>query len=250
MVGGKSSPRRVTIAQRRERAVKLRKVGHSFRDIAAIISAEMGINYTKSTAERDVSAVLAQTNERTAEKAEEFRTLQMERLDDVLRTWWSLAVDDPVSSTPTKEEKEEGEGETAVITDEYQAVRAARTGILKTSLSRVYDLLKDLSKSEVAVDPSELRTIVNTMRVVVSELRAEAETPEKRPPDAQAARLVLDVIDRQNKLVGLEKLVVELPPPARSAADDLAAAIANLSEEQIENTLANFQDRNAGRVSG
>ena len=69
---------RLTAAERKQRAVELRKLGFSFQKIAD----QMGIS--QSGAHKMVVSALQELNERTVEGAEELRRLELERLDEWL----------------------------------------------------------------------------------------------------------------------------------------------------------------------
>ena len=82
MAGGKQSKRNVNIAERRSRALELRKMGASYRAIASTIQKEMGVaRYSQSTAHDDVSAALQELREQTSLNAQEYVRLELERLD-------------------------------------------------------------------------------------------------------------------------------------------------------------------------
>ncbi len=76
----KAAPERLTAAERRQRAVELRKLGFSYQKIAD----QMGISV--SGAYKMVTTALREINERTAESAQELRRLELERLDEWMIT--------------------------------------------------------------------------------------------------------------------------------------------------------------------
>jgi len=97
----KPSQKSVMREERRQLALELRKGGASFRDIARTLIANIGLEelglkkYSHVTAYRDVVSALKELQEVTVEKADQVRTLQMERLTELLESVWekSLAGD-------------------------------------------------------------------------------------------------------------------------------------------------------------
>ncbi len=77
----KAAPERLTAAERKQRAVELRKLGFSYQKIAD----QMGISV--SGAHKMVTTALKEINDKTADSAEELRRLELERLDE-----WMLRV--------------------------------------------------------------------------------------------------------------------------------------------------------------
>jgi carboxylesterase type B len=85
MAGGRNSPKKAQLAERRNRALELRKAGASYRAIAVKVAAEFDApKYSEALAHGDVSSVLQDLNERTSHTAEEYRTLELERLDTAM----------------------------------------------------------------------------------------------------------------------------------------------------------------------
>ena len=82
MAGGKAATKKVAIAERQQTALSLRKSGASYRAIAAHISALPGNEkYSEGLAHHDVSTCLKAINEQTSLDTEEYRSLELERLD-------------------------------------------------------------------------------------------------------------------------------------------------------------------------
>jgi len=82
MAGGKVAAKKVSIAERQQTALSLRKSGASFRAIAAHISTIPGNEkYSEGRAHADVTACLKALNEKTSLDTEEYRSLELERLD-------------------------------------------------------------------------------------------------------------------------------------------------------------------------
>lgn len=85
MAGGKASAQKIDLAERRYKALELRKAGASYRAIAAKIAEELKIpDYSEAQAHRDVMHVLKELNEKTNLEAEEYRRLELERCDVAL----------------------------------------------------------------------------------------------------------------------------------------------------------------------
>lgn len=82
MAGGKVAAKKVSIAERQQTALSLRKSGASFRAIAAHIAALPGNEkYSEGRAHADVTACLKALNEKTSLDTEAYRSLELERLD-------------------------------------------------------------------------------------------------------------------------------------------------------------------------
>jgi len=91
VTGGVASARRAEAAERRERAWELRKRGYTFRQIADELK-PLFPKYSKSSAERDIKAVLHELTTRTLNSAAEERALDLARLDELLTGWFSRAA--------------------------------------------------------------------------------------------------------------------------------------------------------------
>lgn len=101
--GKKSSARRIRAEERAILALEIRKSGASYRDIANTLrnsdDFDLGLkSYSHTTAFSDVKKALSQLHEKTMEKAEELRTLQMERYNDMLEGIWQRAIAGDVGS--------------------------------------------------------------------------------------------------------------------------------------------------------
>jgi hypothetical protein len=83
LAGGRASEKKVKLAERRQRAIALRKAGASYRAIAQAIVKDFPDfpNYTESMACKDVHSVLEELNDQALEDAEIMRRLESERLD-------------------------------------------------------------------------------------------------------------------------------------------------------------------------
>jgi hypothetical protein len=90
MAGGKASAKQLIVRERRQEALALRKSGASYRAIASAISNKkdkdgnpLFPSYTQSQAHTDIKACLKELNESTRLDAEEYRALELERLDSL-----------------------------------------------------------------------------------------------------------------------------------------------------------------------
>jgi hypothetical protein len=85
VAGGKASEAKIKIADRRNRAISLRKAGASFRAIATQIAAEFDLpKYDYTQAAKDCYHCLNELAALSAEEAEALRQLESDRLDMVL----------------------------------------------------------------------------------------------------------------------------------------------------------------------
>ena len=78
---------RLSAAERRARVVKLRRGGRTFTEIGQ----EMGI--TKQAAHNAYKAALRHLCDEMVEDAKQLRAMECNRLDRLLRAWWSRALD-------------------------------------------------------------------------------------------------------------------------------------------------------------
>lgn len=81
----KSSGRRLTAAERKEKALELRKAGCSYQAIGDAIGT------SKQQAHRTVTAALVEIRTQTAEEAEDLRRLELERIDALFFEAYSKA---------------------------------------------------------------------------------------------------------------------------------------------------------------
>jgi len=80
--GGKTSPDKLRLAERRQKAFALRKAGATFRAIASQIASEMDQpKYNDSLASKDVQFILNELTQLSIADAAEFRQMELERLD-------------------------------------------------------------------------------------------------------------------------------------------------------------------------
>lgn len=82
-----SAPRKISIAERRAAALRLRKKGATLEAVAAEIAQEFGLpKYDKSSAFRDIDIGLQELNQQCIHAAAELRQLEAERLDSYLKS--------------------------------------------------------------------------------------------------------------------------------------------------------------------
>lgn len=97
MAGGKGSPHKTRLAQRRELALTLRKAGASYRAIAQAIREQapdlVAGGYSPSAAYRDVMQALAEVRKRTQESAQDILAIELMRLDDLFAQAWQKAME-------------------------------------------------------------------------------------------------------------------------------------------------------------
>jgi hypothetical protein len=80
---GKTKARSINIADRRSRAIALRKTGATLEAVAAVIAQEFNQpKYDKSFAFKDIDVALKDLNERCSHDTEEYRRQELEILDD------------------------------------------------------------------------------------------------------------------------------------------------------------------------
>lgn len=81
----KSKSKSISIAERRSKAMQLRKTGATLEAVASVIAAEFNNpKYSKVHAFQDIDASLRELNETCSHNAEEYRRQQLERLEDWL----------------------------------------------------------------------------------------------------------------------------------------------------------------------
>jgi len=79
----RSSTQKINLAERRQRAVNLRKQGATYRAIAKRLAIEFEAeSYSESQAFKDVDACLRELNKKQTHDTEEYRRLELERLDE------------------------------------------------------------------------------------------------------------------------------------------------------------------------
>ena len=78
-------PKKVALAERRQKALNLRKTGATMEAIAAVLSKEFGLpKYDRKQVFQDIDAGLGLLTEQCTHDAEELRQLELERLDTYL----------------------------------------------------------------------------------------------------------------------------------------------------------------------
>lgn len=88
-----AAPVKIRAAERRYMALTLRRQGGTYREIAEQLRGVEGISkkYSPSQCYSDIITELRRINERNAEAAEEVRRLELERLDELLATYYNKA---------------------------------------------------------------------------------------------------------------------------------------------------------------
>lgn len=92
MKRGKAGKKGINMTERRQRALDLRKAGHSYRRIADFMKSEFGGTYSESMAFRDVVTALDKMRNKMKESAADVLSLELERLDTMTVVWWPKAV--------------------------------------------------------------------------------------------------------------------------------------------------------------
>jgi len=92
MTGGKASPPKLKIQERREFSLQLRLAGYSYRDIAAQLEAEHGIKTSAASVMRDVEFEVQRAAKRREELATELFELSIARTEAMVRAHWPQAV--------------------------------------------------------------------------------------------------------------------------------------------------------------
>jgi hypothetical protein len=85
--GGRGSAAKIQIAERRQRALALRRENISYRTIADLLRPEYP-GYVHTTVFKDVQAELVTIRTKTGEIAEDVRQMELERLDVMQHALW------------------------------------------------------------------------------------------------------------------------------------------------------------------
>lgn len=185
--GKKTDQTRLEAAERHVRAFELRKAGASYRAIGA----DLGVS--GKTAHEDVRRVLAELAEATNDSAEEYRTMELERLDHltlaaarVLQTTHPLVSGGKILSGFTTDGKAIG------LTDDGPRLQAIDR-LLRISESRRKLLGLDAPAKTAITNPDGTPAAYAEMRAVV--LNLLAPYPELRL--ALAAQLAEETIDSE-----------------------------------------------------
>lgn len=111
MPGGKTSPKQLELALRRQRVIELRVKGRTLRQIAqelkaqGVVGGEESIpipdGYDQAAAYKDVAHVLEESRRKAQESADELRQLELERLDMLMQAFWEKAVGGDVFAVGT-----------------------------------------------------------------------------------------------------------------------------------------------------
>mgnify|MGYP000853980830 CR=1 FL=1 len=90
---GPGRPDLIKLAERRQVALELRKLGGSYRKIAEQMAEMEGISpdYSESQAHRDVMACLKELREKRVEESANVLRMELERLDDMWAVYYPKA---------------------------------------------------------------------------------------------------------------------------------------------------------------
>jgi hypothetical protein len=119
MTGGKASPPKLKIQERREFSLQLRLAGYSYRDIAAQLEAEHGIKTSAASVMRDVEYEVQRAAKRREELATELFELSIARTEAMVRAHWPQAV----GGQTTAIDNETGEEVTVLIHPDVASAR-------------------------------------------------------------------------------------------------------------------------------
>jgi hypothetical protein len=93
-----TKPKAISIAERRSKALQLRKTGATLEAVAAVIAKEFdNPKYTRSHAFKDIDESLKELNEACSHDAEEYRRQELERLED-----WLLKLQSKIQQGDTR----------------------------------------------------------------------------------------------------------------------------------------------------
>lgn len=90
-----TSARNIISAERRLKALEMRKAGANYREIG------QALGIKKQCARRHVKKALDEINRQCAESAAELRQIELERLDRLQRAVWARAVDGDLTAVKT-----------------------------------------------------------------------------------------------------------------------------------------------------
>jgi len=93
-----SKEQQLKTARRRNRVLKLRERGASYRDIASALKEQFGESnlpkgYDERYAHQDLTRALEQTKDDLEETAQQVRRLEVRRLNRMLREFYAIAID-------------------------------------------------------------------------------------------------------------------------------------------------------------
>jgi DNA-binding protein Fis len=139
MSGGKYSPKKVYLMERRARAVELRRSRLTIAQVAAAIANEFNdSNYCNANAFKDIDCSLKQVNERLAHNAEELRELELQRYDQ-----WLLKLQ------PKLDQGDPQAVAAAVKISQQQPIRVKVEQGIEQELTALIELLAGVLPSDV-----------------------------------------------------------------------------------------------------
>ncbi len=93
MTGGASSPAKLKLMDRRAEAIELRRAGHTYREIAAIIQVKLKLpKYNQMSAWEDVRHEIKDLVKRTDTDTSSIRAFELSRIDRLIRAAWVEAI--------------------------------------------------------------------------------------------------------------------------------------------------------------
>lgn len=224
MAGNQTSKKKLEVAARRQRAVELRKQGYSYREIADALRPHIARKtYYGADAYKDVRHVLDGVAETMHDDARAILEMQLMQLQGLLKAWYGLATAAPVDAARRRE----------------LALKFAHESLLGAMQDVTQE---DLPEGQTAVDArsaAAVSRLANAILRVVDELRSEGK------PDPQAAKIVLDVLDRQAKLLNLGQMQTvnvqgRVQMARRDPLADMLDELRDADEEELEAILANL----------
>jgi hypothetical protein len=220
--GGSASGKRITAAERREKAWELRKRGLTFRAIAGELAPEFGGSYSKSQAERDIKHALNELNERTLETAAEARAIDLARLDDLLFAWFSTALREKERPTAAPGEDEPGD-----IVSAWFAKAA-----------------KGMAEGEEEDDAAEASPLDGVDWSKLGPMDLLEAVFKQAQLSRQATEIVLKIFEQRAKLLGLhrQELALTTPVPLQVATVDLSG----LDEDGLNAIIRNLAAARGG----
>lgn len=220
---GSASSKRITAAERREKAWALRKRGLTFRAIAEQLAPEFGGTYSKSQAERDIKKALDELNERTLETAAEARAIDLARLDDLLFAWFATALREKERPTAAPGDDEPGDIVSAWFAKAAKAAGEAE-GEDEDEESNPLD----------GVDWSKLGPM-DLLEAVFKQAQLSR----------QATEIVLKIFEQRAKLLGLhrQELALTTPTPLQVAS---AVDLSGMDEGSLDAIIRNLAAARGG----
>lgn len=223
--GGSASGKRITAAERRERAWELRKRGMTFRAIAEQLAPEFGGSYSKSQAERDIKKALDELQERTLETAAEARATDLARLDDLLFAWFATALREKERPAGGGKDEEPGDIMAAWFA---KAAKGAAEG-----------------EEEEEGDAAEASPLDGVDWSKLGPMDLLEAVFKRAQLSRQATEIVLKIFEQRAKLLGLhrQELALTTPVPLQVAS---AVDLSGLDEDGLNAIIRNLAAARGG----